>query len=953
MRINRRLIRLSAVFLAGFVASLAFVLESSSFRSWRNALTADFLTDLLGQTVLVEGNVDLDFFPSFSLEATGLRLPSEAMPGTELLTLETARLHLAPWTGAAGWTQLPMIEANGLRMELLRLEDDRTSWRTAQKSIDQKRGMSSSDASPALIRFMSTRDIHFSDMKVAVENRQTGFVFDFVLDTFRVDQKAVAGEREVALVFDGKLNDEHVTLHGVFPEDEAFSVTSRIGVTDLSMRGHSDPSLGPLGFDSRLEIKTEDLNAVLQALSLRGEVHGSGRLEARFLRRHGLYDFEEIETLLTLEKGQSVKLAGFLRKVGEPPEFDLKLDVDLLGEKTLTAPAIFLRDIRPEALGMRLVGADKLLSIEDFNLATNAFSEHLSDIGPFRVGDIKRTPDGKLALRDVSFALGPLDKPFFSAAGHMDDLLNLRGYDVKGDLDLPAAQVLRTLRPERVHEFGRLLGHVYITEVDGRTVLEDFEIEERDSDLWDGYLSLRSESLFPLKDTSLSVALSAPDGASFLEALQLTPVDTGAAGVALDLVRHSKGIEASGEVSTGETRISLMGDLNIIAGAPVLRGSINSKAVYLRDLQNAIRTVREVSREPGVYLEMRSVQLKEHVDPTASEDLSGFQPLVLPAAEPELREEDLSDFQPLVLPSPAPAVEDLSDFQPLVLGDDAGDLSLAALKNPAELLRVLDAEIDITFDKIIGQEGISHMASAFTAQNGRAWLGPLRVDYGGGFASFFATVDALNRPDWIELSGSTGGWDVGRLTNGLGGKVHATGTLTGRFDLAARFPEPQDFASSLTGSAEIEMGPGQVSTTLIDLAGLGVLPWLFSADRRAGFSPISCIRAPLRFDSGRVTINDAVLETARVQVVAKGDLDYLKDTIDLRAEPRPLGRPLARSAWPFEISGQLSKPIVKLVQRNKRRATEPITMPDSRVPCIADVAQIRAAPNPALRTGPH
>ena len=44
-----------------------------------------------------------------------------------------------------------------------------------------------------------------------------------------------------------------------------------------------------------------------------------------------------------------------------------------------------------------------------------------------------------------------------------------------------------------------------------------------------------------------------------------------------------------------------------------------------------------------------------------------------------------------------------------------------------------------------------------------------------------------------------------------------------------------------------------------------------SADRRAGYSPIVCLRAPLRFDRGQISITDAVLETNRVQLVAKGD----------------------------------------------------------------------------------
>jgi uncharacterized protein involved in outer membrane biogenesis len=221
----------------------------------------------------------------------------------------------------------------------------------------------------------------------------------------------------------------------------------------------------------------------------------------------------------------------------------------------------------------------------------------------------------------------------------------------------------------------------------------------------------------------------------------------------------------------------------------------------------------------------------------------------------------------------------------------------------------------------------------------------LRLEYGSGYASLFAGIDAVNRPDQVRVTGETGGWDVGQLSDSLGGKVHAQGILTGRFDLSARYANRSTFARSLSGTAQIDMGPGRISTTLIDLAGLGVLPWLFSADRRSGYSPISCLRAPLRFNAGRINIDDAVLETARVQLVAKGEIDYLRDSISLRAEPRPVGKPLARSAWPFEISGTLSEPKVKIGKRTVRRATQPLAMPDQREPCVADVMQIRAEPN--------
>ncbi len=933
--------------------AIIFIFESNTLRTWRNGIVAKYLSNIVGQSVLVEGNVNVDLFPKFSLKTTGVRIPSEAVPEIDLLTLESAKLYLSPWAGVEGWTQVPAIEARGLRLNLLRMEDETISWQTFKpRSTSQPRTPSAAaSADSALIRFISTRQVDFSDMQVTMENRTSGFVFNFALDDFRVVQTPASVGRSVDLVFGGTMNGQRVTVDGHFPRGTPFSVTSRIGATDLALTGTHDPSLGPLGFDSLLTLNASELDTVLRALALKGSAQGSGRVEARLMRREGAYDLEEIETLLTLDGGRTVKMSGTFTDLRHTSNFDLNFSVDLIGDGLRPPPAIFLRDIRPEAVSLQLTGRNKLVTIEDFSFVTNAFEEELRDVGPFRVGEIQRAPDGRLELRDVSIVLGPPDRPFLSANGQINDLLALRGYKLEAALDLPATQFLRTLRPERIAEFGRLIGHLHIGDEDGRTVLHDFEIESDGSDLWGGRVTARSDDLRTFKNAELTVALSTPDSAHLLEAIQLDPVDIGTAGFSVALLRDEKaGIDTRGQIAAGETRIDLTSTLRLAAGAPVLRAALTSDMVRLDDLRNVVLAAREIAREPVVHLEMRALQLQDRIDPvsaTAGDD-DGFQPLVLPAADTETDtaqdEDNLSEFQPLVLPDPLRQKEDLSDFEPLVLSPEtggAGDVSIGALKDPALFLRSLDAEVAIAFARIAGQRGISHLDSSLTVKEGQARLGPLRLEYGGGYASLFAQIDAINRPDRLRVSGKTGGWDVGKLASSLGGKVHAEGTLTGQIDVSARYANRDSFARSLSGTAQVEMGAGRVSTTLIDLAGLGVLPWLFSVDRRAGYSPITCLRAPLRFNEGKVVIDNAVLETARVQLVATGQVDYLRDTISLRAEPRPVGRPLARSAWPFEVSGALSEPKISLAKRNTRRATQPLAMPDQRIPCVADVIQVR------------
>ncbi|MEP1933543.1 MAG: hypothetical protein ABJJ37_19905, partial [Roseibium sp.] len=111
-----------------------------------------------------------------------------------------------------------------------------------------------------------------------------------------------------------------------------------------------------------------------------------------------------------------------------------------------------------------------------------------------------------------------------------------------------------------------------------------------------------------------------------------------------------------------------------------------------------------------------------------------------------------------------------------------------------------------------------------------------------------------------------------------------------------------------------------VASSLLELAGLGVFPWLFSAELNQGYTNIVCAVAPLNIKSGRVSTGSTVIETSRVQMVIGGNLDWKNETIALRAEPRPVGRPLARSAWPIEVTGSLKSPKLNLTPGGNRRA---------------------------------
>ena len=930
-----------------FVLSWVF-LASSLAREMRREFVAEILTNRLAYPVEIEGDVSLSMSPALAVVATGLRLPAVGNGLADLAYLKSARFTLALRQRIQGGIAFPVIEAEGLRVNLIRDADGKATWPTRDQTDESFTANSENDGNPQdLLAFLGARDIRFSDMHVRAENQETGFVFDFELLGFEVAQPE-ANDEAVEVTFGGNVNGEPVAFDAVYTQDAEFRGEGHVGSLTFSVDGEKAPG-GSIGdFDGILSFDTPDLGSFLNVLALEGNVEGASKGSLRLTRRATHLDLDDILLFFDFGDGTQAKLAGDFGDLRFGPDFDLTLDLSPFNQGAGGKSAIYLKDVRVDQITARVIGAENTITIEDFSLETNAFQEEIRNIGPFKVERVIRHPDGRLALTGLTLSVGPKDAPYVFARGDVGSLLTLEDYRIIGEMDLPAAAMLLTLRPELAGEFGRLTGSVEIAEVSGKPVLKRFQLESAETDMWSTTMEIRVEDLTKLEGSALDLRLATPDGARFFDAIQLNPVETGPFSYRLQMHGANQRLSASSEIGLGQSTVGAGFDLYIAKNSPMLRGKVKSASLEMQDLRSAVLAGIELASLKSVYVE----NLEAREATSKDEDLEGFQPLVLPDAESNDPQEDMSDFQPLVLPD-GPEQEDLSDFQPLIVSEGIGGLSLEDIRNPRDAVRLLDAEIDVMVERIIGQPGISRLNGGFDLKNGLLAFGPVDLAYGGGQANLRAAVNLIETPEWVRVIGQTGGWDIGEIAKSLGASPVIYGILESRFDLNGRYASPESFLNSARGQATVEMKGGRISTSLIELAGLGVLPWLFSQEKQQGFSPIVCINAPLRIDRGKITTETAVLETPRVQLVGSGTVDLKSDRISIRAEPRPVGQPLERTAWPFEVTGALSAPQVNVGKRVTRRGTMPLAMPGARVPCVPDVAQLVPADAGPSRNRPR
>jgi len=258
------------------------------------------------------------------------------------------------------------------------------------------------------------------------------------------------------------------------------------------------------------------------------------------------------------------------------------------------------------------------------------------------------------------------------------------------------------------------------------------------------------------------------------------------------------------------------------------------------------------------------------------------------------------------------------------------------------LMSGMDLSITIDLKNIEGEKGSTSLKSDLEMKDLKARLGPLKFEYDGAHFDVSGSMDLNEEPDILKLSGSTGGWNFGEIMQALRFKKSASGVLNAEFDVTGSHASVRDFLATMDGSAAVSMRHGSIDSQLLDLAGLGVIPWLFSKDRGPTVN-IVCARAPLHISNGRISTKQTVVETDRVQIVVLGDVDLKHKSLDITGQPRRIGKPLSRSPWPFTAVGPMAKPKIKVKDgpRRLRRSDGASTMPQRRQLCVPDILQLK------------
>ena len=871
------------------------LLAAPFFADFRKSFVEDVLSEQIGQDLLVEGDVRIVLGRTTLVHVSEVRIPS-----IEIEDLNLAELNLLEWelnlpALLDGKIDLDNLTIDGLQANAITKADGTTSWtkrevapkkQDAEKSEDPVAPEGEQQSEPrSIFSFLSNKTVTFTNIGLVSRDEASGFEFVFELESVLLEQ--LEGGDLVSVSGGGRVNGEEFSLNGKYPRSQPFTNALKFGDIEVSYDGATISSEQGGGYTAKLSLKTGEIGEVFDVLGLDRSFEGTGSLSADITSQHELLAIRNLTSVFDLSKGQQITVDGNVDNLIDRSGFDITMEARLHPEGRPPKSADALKDLKLTKILARIVNIDGKLEFKKLVVRTNAFDQGLSKVGPISIGQIYRTDEETLGLKGVSIQAGPQDAPYIVAGGDIGDIFKFKSVDLDGTLSGPASLLLKTLSEEDAAKFGGVSADFAISDQAGQLSLTKLSATTRGTDLWSLDAEVSVANVTKLDGLNAAIGIGISETESFLEALGFEPIDVGSLDFGVSLEGQAKAAKLELVFNAGESDIHTTVAVDLSKEVNVIRGGVVSNRIRLEDLRDGAKVLVQLGKPREAK-----------------------------------KEEPSSETEPPI--------------QPLVLEEESDILDLE------RILTETDLEIGLELKEFVGDAGTSSMSSKFTAKEGQLEAGPIELFYGPGFFKVMATMDAIENPEVVHVSGSTSGWDFGKILDAVGLGIEAHGTLSAGFDISGNISSGKSFVNSMAGSASLNMGAGSVATSLLELAGLGIFPWLFSEELAAGQTEIVCVKAPVQINSGRVKFDSVVAETRSVQLVVRGDVNWVGDSIDIRAEPRRVGDPLARSAWPFDVTGKLTEPKFKLDIGGSRseRSDGADRMPVDRVPCQPDILQL-------------
>lgn len=289
-------------------------------------------------------------------------------------------------------------------------------------------------------------------------------------------------------------------------------------------------------------------------------------------------------------------------------------------------------------------------------------------------------------------------------------------------------------------------------------------------------------------------------------------------------------------------------------------------------------------------------------------------------------------------------------------GAQSGEPDSKPTPLPFAALQALDLSLLVQIDQIEGVNmSIDRGTIAVTLRDGVLGIDPARFDYVGGSFSIDGTVDSRSDPPEIVVHIIADDVHLGKVFAQVDKVVPLDGELDMQLSLKSAGSTLDNLTSALEGELAMAVARGRIFINYFDLAGANLLHWLFGDTKTKGGTDLRCFIAQMDIDAGVADSKALLLETSLTISKGTGNIDLVKQTIDILVRPRSRGARFEITT-PYRIHGPLSDPSVEyskgrlLARVVEELVLSPIHTLTELVPLLADGGKDKN--NPCLEWSP-
>jgi uncharacterized protein involved in outer membrane biogenesis len=238
-------------------------------------------------------------------------------------------------------------------------------------------------------------------------------------------------------------------------------------------------------------------------------------------------------------------------------------------------------------------------------------------------------------------------------------------------------------------------------------------------------------------------------------------------------------------------------------------------------------------------------------------------------------------------------------------GKSSRDLGTEELLSP-NVLKKINVHMNVKAQKVMsGDDALGSGSLTVTLKDGQFALDPVKLNIPGGSYTMAATLKPDTKAPEASLRILMKNFDFGVLVRRANPKADMGGTVNLDVDLKSSANSFGTLMANSNGYFDFSGHLENLEAGIIDLWAVNIIAAVATGKDKKP-SEINCVIGRWTVKDGLLTPNIFLIDTTKIRICGKGQVDFKKEAIDLKMAPTPKKPEFFSLATPVEVRGHFA-----------------------------------------------